>query len=208
MELTIECKKRAAGDKPKAVRRSGNLPAVLYGHDGTSSVSLTVNTRDAEALLRKAVVNKTVVDVKVPDMPWKGKALLREVQTHPWKNKVYHISFFSIASQSEVEVSMPLNFTGIAKGVKDDGGVLDTVITEMQLKCPPDGIPETLDINVSDLGIGDSLHVGDLILPDGVFAVDSPELLVVSVLAGRTAEASETEEEEDNAIADVEAAAE
>ncbi|MEM9908628.1 MAG: 50S ribosomal protein L25, partial [Cyanobacteria bacterium P01_D01_bin.44] len=148
---------------------------------------------DAEALLRKAVVNKTVVDVKVPDMPWNGKALLREVQTHPWKNKVYHISFFSIASQSEVEVSMPLNFTGVAKGVKDDGGVLDTVLTEMQLKCPPDGIPETLDINVSDLGVGDSLHVGDLVLPKGVVAVGNPEQLVVSVLAGRTAEASDEE---------------
>ncbi|MEO1351198.1 MAG: 50S ribosomal protein L25/general stress protein Ctc [Cyanobacteria bacterium J06635_15] len=195
MELTIECKKRAEGEKPKALRRTGNLPAVLYGHDGTTSVALTVNTRDAEALLRKAVVNKTVVDVKVPDMPWNGKALLREVQTHPWKNKVYHISFFSIASQSEVEVSMPLNFTGVAKGVKDDGGVLDTVLTEMQLKCPPDGIPETLDINVSDLGVGDSLHVDDLILPKGVVAVGSPDQLVVSVLAGRTAEASDEEAE-------------
>ncbi|MEO1401160.1 MAG: 50S ribosomal protein L25, partial [Cyanobacteria bacterium J06635_1] len=62
MELTIECKKRPEGEKPKALRRTGNLPAVLYGHDGTTSVALTVNTRDAEALLRKAVVNKTVVD--------------------------------------------------------------------------------------------------------------------------------------------------
>lgn len=88
---------------------------------------------------------------------------------------------------------MPLNFTGVAKGVKDDGGVLDTVLTEMQLKCPPDGIPETLDINVSDLGVGDSLHVGDLVLPKGVVAVGNPEQLVVSVLAGRTAEASDEE---------------
>jgi large subunit ribosomal protein L25 len=95
MELTIECSKRADDEKVNALRRAGMMPAVLYGHNGTESVSLKINTREAEALLRKAKGHKAVVNVNVPDLPWNGKAVLQEVQNHPWKNQVYHISFFA-----------------------------------------------------------------------------------------------------------------
>ena len=140
MELTIECAQRAPEDKPKRLRREGSLPAVLYGHDGANSVSLKLSNYDAEALLRKATVNKSVITVNVKDIPWKGKVILREVQKHPWKNKLHHLSFFSIASQSEIEVTMPIHFVGDAVGVVNQGGTLDTEMTEIQLKCPPDGI--------------------------------------------------------------------
>jgi large subunit ribosomal protein L25 len=95
MELSLECAKRAANEKPNALRRDGQVPAVLYGHDGIESVALKVNTREAEALLRKAKTQKTVIDVNVPDMPWSGKAILQEVQTHPWKGSLYHISLLA-----------------------------------------------------------------------------------------------------------------
>ncbi|NEP17390.1 MAG: 50S ribosomal protein L25/general stress protein Ctc [Leptolyngbya sp. SIO4C1] len=195
MSLTIECNQRADSEKPKALRREGKMLGVLYGHNGAESISLKMDTHETEALLRKAAVNKTVVTVKIPDISWNGKAILREVQMHPWKNQVYHVSFFSIADQDELEVTMPLNFTGVAHGVSQDGGVLDTVLTEMQLKCAPDNIPETLDINVESLGIGDALHIGDLVLPKGVTAVGSPEQVVVSVLQPRTIETVEEETE-------------
>lgn len=94
MELTIDCSQRADNEKVKALRRSGMLPAVLYGHDGIASVSLKVNTREAEALLRQTKGAKAVVTVNVPDMPWSGQAILQEVQRHPWKNEIYHLSFF------------------------------------------------------------------------------------------------------------------
>ncbi len=96
MELTIECKARDPKAKANALRRQGLLPAVLYGHNGTESVSLTVDQKAAETLLRQAAVNKTVIDVQIPDLPWQGKALLREVQSHPWKESLYHLSFFAV----------------------------------------------------------------------------------------------------------------
>ena len=191
MELTIDCAQRAADEKPKRLRREGTLPAVLYGHDGTNSVALKVSNYDAEALLRKATVNKSVITINVPDLPWSGKVILREVQTHPWKNKIHHLSFFSIASQSEIEVSMPISFIGEAVGVRDKGGTLDTVMTEVQLKCPPDAIPQSLEVDVSDLDIGDALHIGEIKLPAGTSIAADDKLLVVSVLAGRTAAAVE-----------------
>ncbi len=193
MDLKIDCAQRAADEKPKKLRREGTLPAVLYGHDGNNSVALKLSNYEAEALLRKASVNKSVITVNVPDLPWSGKVILREVQKHPWKNKIHHLSFFSIASQEFIEVSMPINFVGEAIGVTNSGGTLDMVMTEVQLKCPPDAIPQSLDVDVSDLDIGDALHVGEIKLPEGSSIAADDKLLVVSVLAPRTA-ASEAEE--------------
>jgi large subunit ribosomal protein L25 len=96
MELTIECKARDSKANVKALRRQGLLPAVLYGHNGTEAVSLTVDQKAAETLLRQATVNTTVIDLQVPDLPWHGKALVRDVQTHPWKSSLYHLSFFAV----------------------------------------------------------------------------------------------------------------
>lgn len=201
MELTIDCTQRAADEKPKKLRREGTLPAVLYGHDGSNSLALKLSNYQAEALLRRASVNKSVITVNVTDIPWSGKVILREVQTHPWKNRLHHLSFFSIASQSEIEVSMPINFVGDAIGVTDEGGTLDMVMTEIQLKCPPDAIPQSLDVDVSEMKIGDALHVGEIALPKGSSVAADPALLVVSVLAPRTVATTEDEESGTAAIA-------
>ena len=95
MELTLDCNKRADTEKNKALRREGVTPAVLYGHDGTNSVSLKANTRELEALLRKAKGQKVELNLNVTDMSWNGKVVLQEVQNHPWKNEVYHVSFLA-----------------------------------------------------------------------------------------------------------------
>lgn len=181
MEVSVECQKRPEGSKPGALRRSGLIPAVLYGHKGTESVSLTLPAKTAETLLKKATVNNTLVQVNIPDISWNGKALLREVQTHPWKrSQVYHLSFFSVASQDSLEVTVPLHFLGQAAGIKS-GGILDPVITEIQVQCAPGDIPESIDVDVSNLEIGDSLHVGDLILPQGITPMLEPETTIVIV---------------------------
>ena len=181
MEVSVECQKRPDGSKPGALRRSGLIPAVLYGHKGTESVSLTLPAKTAETLLKKATVNNTLVQVNIPDISWNGKALLREVQTHPWKrSQVYHLSFFSVASQDSLEVTVPLHFLGQAAGIKS-GGILDPVITELQVQCAPGDIPESIDVDVSNLEIGDSLHVRDLILPQGITPMLEPETTIVIV---------------------------
>jgi large subunit ribosomal protein L25 len=95
MSLTIECQKRPENSKPNALRRSGMLPANLYGHNGTESISLVVDTKSVERLLKKAAVNKTEIEVNIPDLSWNGKAVIREVQTHPAKGSLYHLSFFA-----------------------------------------------------------------------------------------------------------------
>lgn len=202
MEFTVECQKRPDGKKANALRREGHIPAVLYGHDGTNSLSLTIDAKTVETLLRKASVNNSLIMVKVPELSWSGKALLREVQTHPWKNELYHISFFSIAAQDSVQVTVPLHFTGEPVGVTDEQGSLDTIMTELQVNCAPESIPEAIEIGVSHLNIGDAIHVHELILPKGVEAADEPQRVVATVLAPRLqATEEETEEPTDPSVA-------
>lgn len=184
MELKIECQKRPADSKPNRMRREGKLPAVLYGHNGTESVALELNLKTAEILVKKASVNNTLIQLTVTDLPWSGKTLLREVQAHPWKGELYHLSFFSVAAHGDLEVTVPLEFVGTAIGVKNSGGVLDTVLNELVLKCPPDKIPETIPVDVSNLEVGGSISVHQLPLPEGAAVVGEGDRIIVSVLHG------------------------
>lgn len=188
MELSIDCKTRDANAKANALRRQGLLPAVLYGHSGTESVSLTVVKHDAEALLRRASVNNTMITLQIPEISWTGKALLREVQSHPWKNLVYHLSFFAVKAQDEVEVEVGLNFVGEPKGVRLEGGVLNTELNEVTVKCKVMDIPESITVDVSNLGLGETLTVADLALPAGAVVAGDQHQAVATVLQSRKAE--------------------
>jgi large subunit ribosomal protein L25 len=95
MELTVECQKRPEGSKPNALRREGKIPAVLYGHNGTESVALTIDAKTVELLLKRAAVKKTPIQLSIPELPWTGKTVLQEIQAHPWKRSIYHLSFFA-----------------------------------------------------------------------------------------------------------------
>ncbi|MCY7384450.1 MAG: 50S ribosomal protein L25/general stress protein Ctc [Microcoleus sp. CAN_BIN18] len=190
MELAVECQKRAEGSKPNALRRSGLIPAVLYGHKGSESIALTIPAKTVESLLKKRVVNNALIDLSIPDLSWSGKTLLREVQVHPWKGYPYHLSFFSVASQDSLEVEVSLIFVGESVGVKLENGILDGM-AQLTVKCKPDSIPESIEVDISNLKVGDALHIEELVLPAGVVALGEPTQVVVSVLgiqAGSEAE--------------------
>ncbi|CAA9562122.1 LSU ribosomal protein L25p [uncultured Synechococcales cyanobacterium] len=208
MELTVECQKRESGSKPNALRREGLIPAVLYGHKGTESVSLTLSEKTAKTLVKDAVINNTLIRVKIPG--WSGKALLRDVQSHPWKGLLYHLSFFSVAAQDSLEVTVPMHFVGEAVGVKDEGGSIDTSLTELQVECAPDQIPEAIAVDVSQLHMGDTVYVHQLVLPEGVTVLGEPDRVAVSILPPQLIvepeeEATETEATEEGTKATAEA---
>ena len=175
MQLTVECQKREEGSKPKALRRSGLLPAVLYGHNGAESVSLTINAKTAEKLVKQPGIKGSLIKLDIPDLSWTGQTLLREIQKHPWKDSLYHLSFFSVAAQDSIEVEVTLNFTGTSPGVKLEGGILDAAILQLAVRCAPSQIPESIDVDISALHVGNALHIGELTLPDGVTALGNKE---------------------------------
>lgn len=185
MELTVDCKTRASEEKANTLRHQGWIPAVLYGHQGAESLDLAVDAKTVETLLKKASLNNTVIQLNISGSSWKGKTLLREVQSHPSRGIVYHLSFFAIGSHASLNVSVPLHFVGTAIGVKNSGGVLDPIITSLELQCPPDKIPDTIDVDVSNLDVGASLHLREVNLPDGVTTQGDPEQVVATVVPGQ-----------------------
>ena len=195
MAITVESQKRPEGSKPRALRRSGLIPANLYGHKGTESISLTIDAKTVERLLKRASVNNTLIDLNITDAPWRGKTLLRELQIHPAKGTPYHLSFFAVAGHGDTTVEVPLRFVGTAVGVKQEGGFLDTVITELQVSCAPENIPEIIEIDVSNLQIGDSLRIHELVLPEGITVLGDTERVVVSVSQPQISAAAEDEAE-------------
>lgn len=198
MDITVECKTRPENSKPRALRREGLIPAALYGHKGAESISLTMNAKDAQVLLKKAAINNTLVDLNIADIPWNGKALIREVQAHPWKRTLYHLSFFSVSGDQKVNIVVPLNLTGDSAGVKL-GGILEQSITELNISCTSDRIPESIDIDLTSLVIGDSLHVGDIKMPEGVTVLDDSEQTVLSIVAPAKMSEPTVEEGEESA---------
>ncbi len=182
MNITVECQTRPEGSKPKALRREGLLPVALYGHKGSESMSLTMPTKEAETLLRNAAVNNTLIDLKVPDISWKGKALIREVQTHPWKKTLYHLSFFNVAADQKVELVVPIKIVGTAAGIKQ-GGILEQAFTELNISCAADKIPQFIEIDISNFELGSNLNIEEVILPEGVTVLDDGEQTLFSIVA-------------------------
>ncbi|MEB3210050.1 MAG: 50S ribosomal protein L25/general stress protein Ctc [Leptolyngbyaceae bacterium] len=193
MKLSIECKTRSENLKARALRREGLIPAVLYGHKGAESVALTIDEKEADTLVRKAAINNTLIDVKIPDQSWSGKAVLREVHTHPAKGFLYHLSFFSVAAQDSMEVTVPLHFVGEAVGVKEEQGTLETTVTEIQMRCAPEDIPEFIEVDVSEMKVGDVLHVSDMKLPEGAEPLLELKRTIAAVHAPRVAPQEEGE---------------
>ncbi|MEY3333637.1 MAG: 50S ribosomal protein L25 [Cuspidothrix sp.] len=95
MAIAVESQKRPEGSKPKALRRSGLIPANLYGHKGIESISLVLDAKVVERLLKQAAPNKTEVELSIPELQWTGTTVIREVQIHPAKGTPYHLSFFA-----------------------------------------------------------------------------------------------------------------
>jgi large subunit ribosomal protein L25 len=186
MEFTLECQTRATDSKPRALRRSGSIPAVLYGHQGTESISLTINAKDVTTLLKDPAHSSSLIQLKITDLGWSGKTLLREVQTHSWKGNPYHLSFFAVAAHGDIDVEIPVRVVGESEAVRTGGCVLETLMTAVAVKCSPDIIPDSIEIDISEMGMGDAVQVKDLSLPEGVEAMAEPEQVVISIQGTRS----------------------
>jgi large subunit ribosomal protein L25 len=174
-------------------RRAGRIPCVLYGH-GEESVSLSVDANELQRLVHSISVENTIVDLDVEGgEPY--KVLIRELQRHPFRDEFIHIDFFHVAMDEKIQVEIPVVLTGTSTGVKNKGGVLDHQLRELEVFCLPGNIPEKVELDVSDLDIGDSIHVSDIQLPDVEILTDL-DRSVVAVLAPTVIEVEEAAAEE------------
>ena len=166
----------------RSLRRSGSVPAVIYGHHREPQ-AVTIATRELERLLEHIAAGSTVIELDIAGKP--SRTLIREIQRHPMKRQILHVDFQELVAGEKVTVQVPLVFVGTPAGVKE-GGILDQILHEVEIEVDPAQMPNHLDVDVSELIIGHSLHVSDLKLPEGVTILEDPESTLCVVSAPRT----------------------
>jgi large subunit ribosomal protein L25 len=166
----------------RTLRRQGQVPAVIYGH-GREPQSLALNARDLDKLLGHIQAESTVIDITVGGQT--AKTLIREIQRHPIKRQILHVDFQALVAGEKVTVSIPITLVGIPEGVRLEGGVMDQTLRELEIEVDPSNIPDHFEIDVTNMVIGDSLHVSDIKAPEGVEILDDPETSVAVLAAPR-----------------------
>jgi len=146
----------------RKLRAGGRVPGVYYGR-GEDSIALTVALKDLHSVLDSADGSNVIVDLKLQGGGAKDmKALIREIQRDPVAGVILHLDLQHISLTERITVEVPIVLIGVPTGVKDGGGILEHLLREVEVECLPTDIPAKLEIDVSNLAIGDSLHVSDL----------------------------------------------
>jgi large subunit ribosomal protein L25 len=159
----------------RKLRTAGSVPAVIYGH-GREPQALAINTYALERLLEKVSYRTTVIDLDMGGT--NARTLIREIQRHPYRSQILHVDFQELVAGERVTVRVPLVFVGTPEGVRTGGGILDQVMHVLQITVDPSSIPNHIDVDVSALTIGHSLHVSDVKVPEGVEVLDAQNATV------------------------------
>ena len=167
---------------------------MVYGK-GMEPMGLSLDMQDTEYLFQRISVENTIVDLVIEGGDEPVQTLIREIQGYPDRPGLVHVDFLRIQKGVAVELEIPVSLDGIPVGVRESGGVLEQVINELRVKCIPSKIPEVVSWDVTGLDIGDSVHVYDLDLGEGVEILTDAERTICSVQIPKILVVEEDEEE-------------
>ncbi len=174
--LTVEKREHTGKQESKRLRRAGRVPGVFYIH-GQEPVPFSVDEKQVHALLG---TEASVLDLKFGSGK-KAKCVVREIQWHPLLDKPIHLDLMGVKMTEEIQVEVPIHLVGEAIGVKQDGGILQQNIRELSIQCLPGDIPDHIEIDISDLAVGDTIHVSDIKLEKGKILSEPQQTLAVIV---------------------------
>jgi len=174
---------------------SGQIPAVLYGPK-TESVLLSVGKSDLEQVFKKGGIGQVVLNLVIQKNgeTTTRPAMIKELQTHPVSRNFIHIDFYEIRMDQKITAKIPVVTTGTAKGV-ELGGILQIIRRELEVECLPLEVPDSIEIDISDLDIGDSIHVGQIRIEGEIEFLEEDDYTVVTVVSPKMEEEPEEEEE-------------
>ncbi len=185
----------AIKEKPSKIRKTGRIPAVLYGHN-VPNQHLSVSLSDFDKILKKAG-ESTVIELHTPD----GKThpvLIHDIQKNYLTSKPDHVDFYEVSLTEKLKAKVALEYTGDSKAVKEMGGVLVKILSEVEVECLPQDLPHSIIVNISSLNaFSDAIHVKDLAGPGNVKIVSKLEDVVAKVQPPREVEELETKPVED-----------
>jgi large subunit ribosomal protein L25 len=208
--LEVEAREPGPSSAARALRRTGKIPGVLYGAGRQPSSFAVATTVLREALTGEAG-RHAVLDVTIPGEKAAIPAILKEFQLDPIRDRVTHVDLLAIRLDQPIEARATVNLIGEPRGVKLDGGVLEQPTHEVSVFGLPSALIDHVDIDVSDLGVGDSLKLADLPIPEGLTFPGDLDLVLATVTGSSPVESPEDEaaaaEAAEAAISDAEEAA-
>jgi large subunit ribosomal protein L25 len=180
--LSAETRTETGKGVARKLRAAGRVPAVVYGH-AREPQALSLPTRELEKLLGSIATGSTVVELTLGGAT--TKTLIREVQRHPFKKQILHVDFQELVAGEKVTVEIPLVFIGTPEGVRLSGALLEQILHTIEVLVDPANIPNHIDVDVTNLAMGHSLHVRELPLPAGLEVLTDQDATVCAVVAPR-----------------------
>ena len=184
VQLTAEPRSETGKGAARQIRFGSRVPAVIYGH-GRDTQALTLDAFALDQALKGVEWGSAVVQLTIGGTT--VRALIREIQRHPVRPDILHLDFYEIRAEEKVRLKLPVHLVGTPEGVRNQGGVLDQVAREIEIEVLPEHIPDRLDIDVTNLTMGHSLHVRDITIPNA-HILTSGDLTVATIVAPRTEE--------------------
>ena len=177
----------------RRLRKDGNIPAVIYGM-GMDPLSVSVNAREFRNALKTEAGTNVIINLEVGSDNY--TALAREIQKHPYRDEYLHIDLIQIDLTQTVEADVQIEFVGIPVGVKEEGGLVQTINSSISISALPTNIPTSIELDISALNVGDNLTATDVNLPEGVeLASEDDESLLVTITLPRAAVEEEDSDE-------------
>ncbi len=187
--VAAEARESRGKNEARRLRVSGRIPAVIYGAFQAPR-AVTLNPKDILRIIHSKTGHNSIFDVEVSGVE-KTPVIVADEQYHPVKGTLMHIDLKRIDLTRKLRVAIPVHVTGDAKGVKQQGGVLDIVTKNIEIECIPDDIPERFDVDVTELVIGNNIRVSDLAVKDGVRILTAPDVVIAHVVGIREEAAPE-----------------
>src|SRR6184192_3277948 len=182
VKLKAEPRTNIGRSAVRKLRARGLIPAVIYGGNDKPQ-PLQVATREINAMMSHASGENVLVELEIAGEGSSRTALVQEVQHSPVRGDILHIDFHAISMDETIQAEVPLEPIGVPNGVKNFGGLLEQSLRALAIECLPRDLPDRITVDVSQLNIGDSIHVRQIQLPSGVTSKVPPDLTAFSVLA-------------------------
>jgi len=166
------------------LHKQGFIPCVIYGRDLKNPLSLKIEKKELLKLLHTHRLESSVFSLLIGDQkPKKIDVMIKEIQYHPVTGDILHLDFYAISLKRSIKVKVPITTKGEAIGAKQKRGVLNRLFWELEVECLPSEIPKEIEVDISNLNIGESIYVKDLKIPTGVKILENPGNLVFTVSA-------------------------
>jgi large subunit ribosomal protein L25 len=177
----------------RRLRHEGKIPANVYG-GGQGTMAITAELKDLAAVLRSDTGANTLITLDIDGA--ESRVIFQERQIDPVTGRLLHADLKRLAKGEKIELTIPVNLIGSPIGVRDEGGLLEQQMREINVKCTPSNIPETIDINVADLAANESITIADVVVDDEIEILESPESIVAAVVFIKELDLETPEEDE------------